>query len=585
MQLPSGHLLCQGKYTIRRKLGQGGFGITYLATTTDGREVAIKEFFMSDACVRDVATQMVTVPSVGARAEVERYRRKFIKEANNLMRLHHPNIVQVYEVFEENGTSYYVMQYVSGGSMRDNVLRFGFMDEQSSKNYILQVASALQYMHEQFHICHYDVKPGNILIDTNGKALLIDFGLAKNYDGSGHQTSSTPVGISAGYAPLEQYQQSLQEFSPTTDVYALGATLYFLLSGKNPPEASVVLERGITPPVQMSPYTWDAIRLAMIPSRQKRVQSVAQFCHILQYGAPQKPPKPEKKNGWIGWLIGLLVALAAVVGVVLLSNNNGDSSYEPPVVVPEEETDTIEETEKEVEQPFVTQYIRKEGNRDNASSEIIIDYPLQGPVPLVEAVRSYIIGQLTAEVENIGTYSGDRSDGNEVADDYVNKYLTMFTTDADLKDYDAVMNVEIKKIAETDLFVSYETTDHVFSGGAMHGMETSEGATFRKSDGQRITSFFKNTDDEKFKELVINEVTNKLSCTVDDITEFNEYFKYSPLPETKPFLSREGIELRYQPYEIASYGQGIVEVSLFWWQVKDYLSSDARALCPAGLDN
>lgn len=588
MQLPNGHPLCKGKYTIRRQLGQGGFGITYLATTADGGEVAIKEFFMGDACVRDALTLAVSVPSAGSKAEVERYRLKFIKEANNLMRLHHPNIVQVYEVFDENDTSYYVMQYMPGGSLRDNVMRYGPMDEHTALNYIRQVASALQYMHSQHHICHYDVKPGNILMDNQGKALLIDFGLSKNYDGSGQQTSSTPVGISAGYAPLEQYQQSLQEFSPATDVYALGATLYFLLSGKNPPEASVVLERGVMPPAQMSPHTWDAIRMAMVPSRQQRLQTVDDFCMVLHYGAPQMgggTPQKKSGKGWV-WAIVALIAVLAVAGIVMVSNGGGDSYSDPDIGNgPVADTTDVEKVdEPEPEQLFATKYVSRTGKSGKASSKVIIDYPVQGPQALVDAVRSYIIGQLAGEIENIGTYSGDRSDGEVIAGYYADKYVDYFYQDEDLKEYDAEMNVEIKKIAETDLFVTYETSDYVYSGGAVHGMESTEGATFRKSDGQRITAIFKDTYDDEFKQMIINEVTTKHNLSLDDIATFNEDFKYSPMPKTAPYLSRDGVELRYMPYEIASYSEGILDVTLYWWQVKDYLTTDARALCPQELE-
>ena len=591
MQLPIGSQLHHGRYTIQRVLGQGGFGITYLARTADGQEVAIKEFFMKDACGRGTDTHTMSVPSTGARQEVERYRLKFIKEANNLMRLHHPNIVQVYDVFDENGTSYYAMQYMPGGSLRDNVMRFGPMDEQTARNYVMQVALALQYMHSQHHICHYDVKPGNILMDNQGKAMLIDFGLSKNYDGSGQQTSSTPVGISAGYAPLEQYQQSLSEFSPATDVYALGATLYFLLSGKNPPEASIVLERGITCPAQMSQQAWDAISMAMIPSRQQRLQTVDDFLQVLLYGAPQVVPDtatPKKKGkGWVWALIAFVAVLAVAGGILMANSSSDDSNSESAGTEWDKDADTTEveiEDEPEPEQLFATKYVNRTGESGKATSKVIVDYPVQGPQALVEAVRSYIIALLAAQIENIGTYSGDRSDGEVIAGYYADKYVAYFNQDEDLKEYEAEMDVEIKKIAETDLFVSYETSDYVYSGGAMHGMESTEGATFRKSDGQRITSIFKDTYNDDFKQLVINEVTSKHNLSMDDIALFNEEFKYSPLPKTAPYLSRDGVELRYMPYEIAPYSEGILEVTLYWWQVKDYLTTDARDLCPQQLE-
>ena len=222
-----------GKYRIERVLGQGGFGITYLAVQTSlERNVAIKEFFMKDFCSRDN-----TIMTTGSTKIVEQCRKKFIKEARNLARLSHPNIIGVIDVFEENDTVYYVMPYLTGGSLEDHVKKHGTLSESEAMKYVRQIASALKYMHEEQHICHYDVKPTNILLDNKGNAVLIDFGISKNYDDSGHETTTTPIGMSEGYAPIEQYQQNVEEFSSVSDVYALGATLYFLLHGKRPVSA------------------------------------------------------------------------------------------------------------------------------------------------------------------------------------------------------------------------------------------------------------------------------------------------------------------------------------------------------------
>ena len=285
------------KYKIEKILGQGGFGITYKAVmkeTVSGSlgnmevdvPVAIKEFFMKDTCEREEGTGKITVPSQGSRALVELYRKKFVKEAKNLAQMNHPHIVKVVDVFEENDTVYYVMQYLSGGSLSDYVKLHGALDEAIAINYIHQIGSALEYMHQK-HICHYDVKPSNILLDDKGGAMLIDFGISKGYTEEGHQTSSTPVGISAGYAPLEQYQQSLQDFSPATDVYGLAATLFYLLTGKNPPEASIVLNDGIEDkPISISDRVWHAIELGMNPRKKGRVQTVSDFLKLMNCMMP-----------------------------------------------------------------------------------------------------------------------------------------------------------------------------------------------------------------------------------------------------------------------------------------------------------
>lgn len=280
------------KYKIENIIGQGGFGITYKAImkeTVSGSlgnmevdvPVAIKEFFMKDTCEREEGTGKITVPSQGSRALVELYRKMFVKEATNLAQMNHPHIVKVVDVFEENDTVYYVMQYLSGGSLADYVKQHGALDEAIAIKYIQQIGSALEYMHQR-HICHYDVKPSNILLDDKGSAMLIDFGISKGYTEEGHQTSSSPVGISAGYAPLEQYQQNLQDFSPATDVYGLAATLFYLLTGKNPPEASIVLNEGIgDKPIGISDTVWHAIEQGMNPRKKDRVQTVKNYLALL----------------------------------------------------------------------------------------------------------------------------------------------------------------------------------------------------------------------------------------------------------------------------------------------------------------
>ena len=268
-----------GKYRIERVLGQGGFGITYLATQLSlQRQVAIKEFFMKDFCSRDESTRMMSAPSTGSSKLVEQYRKKFIKEARNLARLNHPHIISVIDVFEENGTVYYVMPYLIGGSLQDYVKTHGTLSEQEAMKYVKQIASALKYMHEEQHICHYDVKPANILLDDKGNAVLIDFGISKNYDASGQETTTTPVGMSEGYAPIEQYQQNVEEFSPVSDVYALGSTLYFLLHGKRPVSAvHRASGTALLMSKQLSQGVKDIINASMKVSKRERAKSVDVF--------------------------------------------------------------------------------------------------------------------------------------------------------------------------------------------------------------------------------------------------------------------------------------------------------------------
>ena len=287
-----------GEYRIERELGHGGFGVTYSAVQVGlNRRVAIKEFFMSEYCNRDAETSHVTVPSEGSRELVARFRNKFIKEAQNIASLKHPHIISIYDVFEDNGTAYYVMEYLDHGSLADLVKRQGRLPEADALSYIRQIADALRYIHAR-KMNHLDVKPGNILIDEEGHAVLIDFGLSKRYDDEGNQTSTTPVGISHGYAPLEQYKKGgVGTFSPATDIYSLGATLYKLITGATPPDADVISDDGLPAlPHGISSSTANAIERAMQPGRKKRPQTIEEFLALLDAPSSDIPVTVEKED-------------------------------------------------------------------------------------------------------------------------------------------------------------------------------------------------------------------------------------------------------------------------------------------------
>ena len=285
MELKIGYLLKRGEYRIERVLGQGGFGITYLAEQVSlDRKVAVKEFFMKELCNREGDTSHVTVPSIGSREMVDRFRDKFIKEARALAKLRHRHIVRIIDVFEENNTAYYVMEHIGGGSLGDKV-KSGALPEEDAVRYIRQVASALDFVHSR-RMMHLDVKPANVLLSDDNDAVLIDFGLAKQYDDAGEQTSSTPVGISHGYAPMEQYKRGgVGTFSPATDIYSLGATLYKLVTGLTPPEANDVANDGLPElPQHLSSNVRAAIEAAMQFRLKERPQSIGEFLEIVESG-------------------------------------------------------------------------------------------------------------------------------------------------------------------------------------------------------------------------------------------------------------------------------------------------------------
>ena len=208
--------------------------------------MAIKEFFPKDFCEREGDTSHITLGNANTTELVAKLKIKFLKEAKNISKLSHPNIVAIHDIFEENGTAYYLMDYIDGISLGDNIKSEGAMSETEALRYIRTISGAIKYMHAKA-MNHLDLKPANIMLRrADNTPVLIDFGLAKQYDATGDQTSTTPVGISHGYAPIEQYRPGgVATFTPQTDIYALGATLYALLSGTTPPHYSDILEDGL----------------------------------------------------------------------------------------------------------------------------------------------------------------------------------------------------------------------------------------------------------------------------------------------------------------------------------------------------
>lgn len=279
-----GKTLQNGKYKIVRVLGQGGFGITYEGVQTGlNRRVAIKEFFMKDYCEREEGTSQVTfVGTKGNRELVKRFREKFVKEAQLIAKLEEvSHIIRIYDVFEENGTAYYVMQFIDGGSLKDLVARKVRLSKDTAVRYISQIADALSALHSR-QIMHLDIKPDNILLKDD-EVVLIDFGISKHYAQGGDATTTTPVGRSKGYAPLEQYKEGgVQTFSPETDIYSLGATLYFLLTGTTPIEATELPDTGIICPKDIPANLKKAITKAMQLKKSNRPHSITEFLSYFE---------------------------------------------------------------------------------------------------------------------------------------------------------------------------------------------------------------------------------------------------------------------------------------------------------------
>lgn len=297
LALPEGIIL-HGEaydYKITSVLGQGSFGITYrakvemrgaLGTLDSNMYVAIKEFFMKEVNGRDNTS--VTSGSTSRDGLFEYYREKFEREARNLSTLQHKNIVRVLESFQANGTVYYAMEYISGQSLDSVIIKAPrhCLDAATALGYTQQLGSALSFMHSK-GMLHLDVKPANAMVKDDGTVVLIDFGLSKQYAANGEPESSTKVGAGTpGYAPLEQASYREGKGFPTMmDVYALGGTLYKMLTGQRPPEASEILNDGF-PIGEMKqhgvpPQVAACVRKAMAPLKKDRYKTIDQLLSAL----------------------------------------------------------------------------------------------------------------------------------------------------------------------------------------------------------------------------------------------------------------------------------------------------------------
>lgn len=294
--------ILHGTYRVDGYLASGGFGNTYVATNIQfGERYAIKEFFLKGVTERDENTTTISVSNQENAATFEAQRDKFKKEAVRLRKLSSPHIVCVHDLFEENGTAYYVMDFVDGENLRDYLKKIGHpLDEATVWQVFDQVLDALEVVHSH-GLFHLDLKPANLMMNQQGGVRLIDFGASKQMKAGSGATTSTAVSYTNGYAPREQMEQALDKFGPWTDFYALGATLYFLLTDQKPPLPSDIDDdmtddkhEALAMPDSISDRLRRMVLWLMATDRRKRPQSVADIRSILNQKAEKKSADPAK---------------------------------------------------------------------------------------------------------------------------------------------------------------------------------------------------------------------------------------------------------------------------------------------------
>jgi len=302
--LPSGHRLHW--YEIRSILGQGGFGITYLARDGNlGVDVAIKEYLPVEFAVREADASIH--PVTGEKAEQYDWGlERFISEARTLAKFRHPNLVRVSSVFTANNTAYMVMDYEQGGELKTLLDERKTLEEDELIQLVLPLLGALAVVHDAGFI-HRDIKPANILIRPDGSPVLIDFGSARQSLGA--ETHTLTSVVSPGYAPYEQYVGDSSQQGAWTDIYGLGATLYRAVTGKVPNNA---LDRGtkllanepdpLRPTAEVAKGNYSnqflaAIDHALAFNRNERPQTLNRWRHELSVSAATEQVTSQKKPG------------------------------------------------------------------------------------------------------------------------------------------------------------------------------------------------------------------------------------------------------------------------------------------------
>ncbi|MDY7008932.1 MAG: protein kinase [Cyanobacteriota bacterium] len=286
LHLPTGTLLKQGYYKIEQVLGQGGFGITYKAIyCPNSALVAIKELWPESGYRQ--GKSVVWPPSI---APIERKEQieNFKLEAAYLQRCNSPNIAKVYDCFEENSSIYMVMEFIDGVPLSNFVANQNRLQESKVIEYVKQIANALVVVHQN-KLLHRDIKPENIMIDSSDRAVLIDFGTAREFIAG--KTGDLTQLLTPGYAPFEQYSKSSKRYA-ASDIYALCASMYELLTGELPsgaPERAKVLLGGVPdsliPPRQInsliSPHIERAVLMGMRFRVEERIQTADELINAL----------------------------------------------------------------------------------------------------------------------------------------------------------------------------------------------------------------------------------------------------------------------------------------------------------------
>lgn len=312
--LSKGSVIQQGKYRISSLIERDAFGITYKAVLVSlNLEVRIRELFLMGYCVRkqDHSLELQAMDM----ATFTQHKDAFAKDAKLLASFQHENIVKVRDIVEENNTIYLITENPSGKSLQNLVAEKGVLSEFEANNYLQQVADALNEIHTKGFV-HKDVRPNNIIISKQAKAVLVGLGLDKERIQNNTET------LSAGYAPMEQYASNTA-ISPTTDVYGLAASFYFALTAQPPTSAFDRYFSPINSPKSINPtisqQTNNALLKGLAMKAEERFASVGELARSLADPGKLKQPVGKDKRAWA--VAASIVILLFVIGIFSVAKN------------------------------------------------------------------------------------------------------------------------------------------------------------------------------------------------------------------------------------------------------------------------
>ena len=343
--------ILDGKYLVGEMLGQGGFGITYIGfDLLLEQKVAIKEYYpMSTGMVsRENSTTVVWSSAVMQKSGMEKGFDSFLKEARKMAKLGGiPGVVGVKSVFIQNETAYIVMDFIEGETLLKKLQREGPMDYGTCISLMTPIMQALSEVHKH-GIIHRDISPDNIMVQSDGRLILLDLGAAKDLDiqGKDGNVQSSQMVAKHGFSPVEQYGQA-GKIGPWTDVYAMAATIYYCCTGVLPPSATDrMIEDTLTCRPRLTKEQFDVLAFCMSVLPQKRPQNMDALLQIVTHPAGKtppvrdvpktepvrpetrnlQPPKPDPGRPLPKWLITGIAAAVAVIALIISVGSGGNKS-------------------------------------------------------------------------------------------------------------------------------------------------------------------------------------------------------------------------------------------------------------------